>query len=70
MPKFLFVLSILMILNNCSSTDIKGDEFREKWLRENLYNEKVKQEKAEPDVFENYEVSIKVLSCREKFRRR
>lgn len=61
MIKFLPFLFLLIHFIDCSSSDIKGDEFREKWLRENLYNEKVKQEKAEPDVFENYEVSIKVL---------
>jgi hypothetical protein len=57
----LVIACILVQLNNCSSTDIRGDEFREKWLKENLYNEEVKQKKASPDSYKNYNVKIAVL---------
>lgn len=58
---FAILFFFLLFFSKCSSTNIRGDEFREQWLKENLYNEEVKQKKASPDSFKNYNVKVAVL---------
>jgi hypothetical protein len=53
---FLFILVF-----RCSSTKIKGDEFREVWLKENLYNEEVDQKPIRPDETKIYNLTVAVL---------
>jgi hypothetical protein len=59
--KYVLLMILAGVDFGCSSSGIRGDEFREKWLKDNLYNDEVKHKKAEPDVYENYEVRIAVL---------
>lgn len=60
--KKLILFTILVFSNIlCSSTKIKGDEFREIWLKENLYNEKVTEKPIRPDETKLYNLTIAVL---------
>ncbi len=61
MNKLFLGLLVLFLLEKCSSTAIRGDEFREQWLKENLYNEEVERKKARPDEVKTYNLQVAIL---------